>query len=124
MYAVHVGFPTMSSAPQSAPTPDTPKRRLFPRWRKATWALAIWNALMAIWILGAISSASNNDCANETGSEFLSAESAQSACEAGTAVGAGIGVAALLFLWFVGFIILSLIWLMSRPRQIEVRVIK
>lgn len=75
----------------------------FPKWRKATWALVIWSALILIWAIGG---AAANDCASEV--DDLS----QSACEAGT----GIGVAIILLFGFFGFVFFSLIWLMSRPK--------
>jgi TRAP-type C4-dicarboxylate transport system permease small subunit len=75
-----------------------------PRWRKATWALVIWCALILIW---AIAGVAGNECAEET------TELNQSACEAGT----GIGVALILLIGFFGFVFFSLIWIMSRPRR-------
>ena len=80
-----------------------------PRWRKATWVLLIWNVLMLIWVVTGIGGVSNN-CAGETGD-------ALTACQAGTAIGAGIGVTFLIVIWFIGFIVLGLIWLMSRPKE-------
>jgi hypothetical protein len=67
---------------------------------------------MALWIMGAIIGADNaEECARE-GSQVLS----QSACTDARDVGTGIGVIVLWFIWFFGFIILSLIWFMSRPK--------
>ncbi|MEA2126731.1 MAG: hypothetical protein QOI80_3513, partial [Solirubrobacteraceae bacterium] len=51
-------------------------------------------------------------CGSQTGDAFLSASDAQSACEAG----AGLGVALILFVGFVGFVFFALIWFMTRPR--------
>lgn len=76
-----------------------------PRWRKATWALVIWSAIILIWAIGGGSSAAH-DCAKQA------TELDQSACQAGT----GIGVALILTLGFFGFVLLSLVWLMSRPK--------
>lgn len=73
------------------------------RWRKMTWAVWIWCVLILAW---AIAGAAGNDCASEA--DQLS----QDACAAGT----GIGVALILFLGFVGFVFLSLIWFMTRPK--------
>lgn len=80
-----------------------------PRWRKATWALVIFSVLMLIWIVGGVSATSNN-CAGMTGTELET-------CQAATAIGGGIGVTFLIIIWFVGFIVLGLIWLMSRPKD-------
>jgi hypothetical protein len=74
------------------------------RWRKMTWAIWAWTALMVVW---AVSGASATDCGEEL------SEAARSACEAGT----GIGVVLLFFVWLIGFGILSVIWFMTRPRE-------
>ena len=76
----------------------------FPRWRKATWALVIWCALILLW---AIVGGASNDC----GSQATDLD--KSACQAGT----GIGVAIILLLGFFGFVFFSFIWLMSRPKK-------
>jgi len=80
-----------------------------PRWRKATWAILIFSALMLIWIIAGVSANSNN-CAGMTGDALTT-------CQAGTAIGGGIGVTLIVIIWFVGFIVLGLIWLMSRPKD-------
>jgi lysylphosphatidylglycerol synthetase-like protein (DUF2156 family) len=73
-----------------------------------TWVLIVWSVVMAIWIIGGITSAgSSNDCAHQT---------YRGACEAGSTAGTGIAAVALWFIWFFGFLILSLIWFMSRPK--------
>lgn len=74
------------------------------KWRKMTWALAVWSVLMFVWIVAGLGS---THCAQQGGD----------AGRAGCQVGTGIGVVALLVLWFVVFIVLSLVWLMSRPRE-------
>ncbi len=79
-----------------------------PRWRKMTWLIVVWCVVMAAWIVGVIASADpSSQCAHDA---------YRSACEAGSTAGAGIGVVALWFIWFFGFVILSLIWFMSRPK--------
>lgn len=80
-----------------------------PKWRKATWALLIWNVLMVIWLIGGLGSVGNN-CAGQVGDSLT-------ACQAGTAIGAGIGVTFIIIIWFIGFIVLGLVWLMSRPKD-------
>ena len=61
--------------------------RFLPHWRKATWALAIFTALMGVWIV------------------------------TGTAIGGGIGVTFIVILWFIGFVVLGVVWLMSQPKN-------
>lgn len=80
-----------------------------PRWRKATWALVIWTVLIVLWIFAGTSAVGEN-CTGESGS-------ALEACRAGTAIGAGLGVTFIIIIWFLGFIVLGLIWLMSRPKD-------
>jgi len=71
-----------------------------PHWRKMTWMLIVWCVLILAWAIGG---AAGNNCAQQT---------YQSACQAGT----GIGVTIILGLGFFGFVFLSLIWFMTRPR--------
>lgn len=80
-----------------------------PKWRKATWALVIWTVLMGIWLVAGIGNVSNN-CAGQTGS-------ALETCQAATAIGGGIGAGIIVVIWFIGFLVLGLIWLMSRPKE-------
>lgn len=68
-----------------------------------TWALVAWTLVMFIWMIAGGSSA---DCGS------IADEAERIGCEAGT----GIGVALLFVLWFVGFMVLSAIWFMTRPR--------
>ena len=79
-------------------------------WRKMTWALWIWSALIVVWIVSGTNAA---DCGSQPGDTFLTAREAQAACEAGT----GIGAAIVLFIGFCGFVFLSLIWFMTRPKE-------
>jgi hypothetical protein len=83
--------------------------RFLPHWRKATWAVAIWTVLMGLWIVAGASSVSNN-CAGRYGDDL-------SYCQAGTAIGGGLAITLLVMIWFIGFVVLSLIWLMSRPQR-------
>lgn len=77
-------------------------------WRKATWALVIWNTVMILWT--ATYSGGIGDCAGESGW-------ALTVCEAGRAIGTGIGIPFVIIVWSVGFIVFGLIWLMSRPKE-------
>lgn len=78
-------------------------------WRKATWALVIWTAIFAIWIAAGTGSVANN-CAGLVGDDLT-------LCQSGTAIGGGLAVTFLIFLWFMGFVVLSLVWFMSRPKN-------
>lgn len=82
---------------------------MFWRWRKATWALAIFNVLMLVWAISAGNVAQKN-CAGVTQANLA-------ACQVGTGVGTGVALALIIGLWFIGFIVLALIWIMSRPSK-------
>ena len=78
-----------------------------------TWALIAWCGLTVLWAVAGASTASNtgHDCARQSNA-YLS----RHACEQAGNVGTGIGVAIILVFGFCGFIVLSLIWFMTRPR--------
>jgi hypothetical protein len=76
------------------------------QWRKATWALAIWNVLMMLWLATAIGGVGPFSCAGETGA-------ALAVCRAGVDIGVTYGVT----FWLIGFIAFGLVWLMSRPKS-------
>lgn len=80
-------------------------RRLIPSWRKMTWVFLIVNALFVFWIIGGVAARPSKDC--PPGDEL---------CVEASDVGTGIGVAVIIFLWFLVFIVLSLIWFMTRPK--------
>ncbi len=71
--------------------------------RKMTWVLLIWTTLCAIWLIAGL--AGVEDC-----------PSGDTACEVGTAIGAGIGITLIIIVWFMGFIISSIVWFMTRPK--------
>jgi hypothetical protein len=76
-----------------------------PRWRKMTWLFLVVNALFVLWITAGVSDRASEDC--PPGDELCI-----NASDAGTAVGVGLVV----FLWFLVFMVLSVIWFMTRPR--------
>lgn len=85
------------------------------RWRKMTWVLIGWCAIILIWaVAGGASSGSSSYCEAHP-SAYLS----QRACEEARNVGTGIGVAIILLIGFVGFVFFSLLWFMTRPRGRE-----
>jgi len=74
-------------------------------WRKFTWFILAVQALFVVWIISGVSSVSDS-CSGLTGSDL-------DICQAGTAVGASIGVGIILFLWAVVDVILIVIWLVT-----------
>ena len=82
-----------------------------PKWRKAIWALAIWNVLMILWLASAVGGVGPLSCAGETGA-------ALAVCEAGVSIGLSFGLNFVLIVWLIGFVAFGLAWLMSRPKQV------
>jgi hypothetical protein len=74
--------------------------------------MTIWTGIMALWIGAGIAGASGDDattdCVRAAGRE---------ACDAAGDVGAGIGVGILIVLWFVVFVALALVALLTRKRE-------
>ncbi|GAB3191617.1 hypothetical protein GCM10027261_02010 [Geodermatophilus arenarius] len=87
---------------QTAPAPVKKKRHVF------RWVFLAIQALFLIWIIGGASSAADN-CDGQVGD-------ALTACQAGTAVGAGIGVMVIVFLWVAVDVILGIGYLIFRKR--------
>jgi len=73
-----------------------------------TWAIVIFSILMLVW---AIAGSAGSECG-----KYPAGSSDRKACELGEDVGTGIGVTIIFVLWFIGFIILSIIWFMTRRR--------
>jgi lysylphosphatidylglycerol synthetase-like protein (DUF2156 family) len=91
-------------------------KRLIPRWRKMTWVIWIWTAIFAIWLIAGLNSASSHThsyCVKHHGALSIKA------CEDASNVGTGIGAVLIFFLWFIGFIVLALIWFMTRRKGRE-----
>jgi hypothetical protein len=77
------------------------------KWRVTTWLLIVWNVLMVAWLVSA-ASATTADCSSEPTRDL------RRACELGTDAGTGIAVVFILVVWFLGFVMLSLLWMMRR----------
>ncbi len=77
--------------------------------RKATWLVILWNGFIALWVVSGINNIKDR-CDGLTGSDLQS-------CEIGLNVGGGIGLFLIGLVWFVGFLITGLMWLMSRPKR-------
>jgi len=78
-------------------------------WRKFTWFILVIQVIFVIWIIAGASSASSN-CDGLVGDEL-------DICQAGTAIGAGLGIGIIIFLWAFVDIILGLIWLITNRGQ-------
>jgi uncharacterized membrane protein YhaH (DUF805 family) len=72
-----------------------------------TWVLILFNLAILVWMIsGAVSAAHDRSCAGLTGDDLQ-------ACQAGTAVGSGIGFTMIVVVWFIGMVVLGMIWLMT-----------
>jgi hypothetical protein len=81
------------------------------RWRKMTWAIIAWSTLMLVWIVAGIASASSKV------DEACGSGLYQQDCRDAYTAGAGVGVGLLIGLWFMGFVVLALVWFMTRPKD-------
>jgi hypothetical protein len=79
------------------------------QWRKATWALIVWNVLMILWLASTLQG--EFSCVGETGA-------ARTVCDAGASLGLSLGASLVGVVWFIGFITIGLIWLMTRARSV------
>ena len=79
------------------------------QWRKATWALVIWNVFMVLWLASTLRG--EFSCDRETGA-------AQAVCDAGASIGMSLGPSLVGVVWFIGFITIGLIWLVSRAKSV------
>jgi hypothetical protein len=96
-------------------------KKLIPRCRKMTWVLFGWCTLILVWAIGGGASAKSEntkaDAVRECGRAW--AETCQDAGEVGTVIGVGL----ILMIGFFGFVFLSLIWFMTRPKPQPVYIV-
>lgn len=78
-------------------------------WRKLTWFILAVNALFLFWIVSGIAS-TGKSCAGQVGDSL-------SSCQAGTAIGASIGVGIIVFFWAIIDLILLVIFLVTNKGQ-------
>ena len=74
--------------------------------RMMSWVLIVWTAIFVVWIGAGVADRPSKDC--PPGDQL---------CQDASDVGTSIGVGLVVTLFFVGFVILSLIWLMTRPKR-------
>jgi hypothetical protein len=75
-----------------------------------TWVLVAWTALITVWVIAGVTTRTSKDC---TASGVLSQKDCVNASDAGTAIGVGLVV----FLGFMGFVVLGMVWYMTRPKS-------
>ncbi|MBK1786642.1 hypothetical protein [Prauserella cavernicola] len=103
-----IGERTVVSDPPYEPTgaqpaPQNPQKRrhIF------RWFFLVVQILFLVWIIAGV--ANTEDCSGLVGQDL-------DACEAGTAVGTGIGVGLIIALWAAVDVILGITWLVFRKR--------
>ena len=79
--------------------------------RPLSWVIIFINALFLWWVIAGVGSVAES-CTGMTGDDLT-------ACEAGTAIGAGIGAVMILFLWMVVDVILLVIFLVTKKKARE-----
>lgn len=79
------------------------------RWRKMTWVLIVWTGVCVAWGAGAAASDTTSDCVRDTGF-------ARQTCIDLNDAGSGIAVGVIFFVWFLVFVVLALVWFMTRPK--------
>lgn len=89
----------------TSPAPRAVWRRVLPS-RVSTWLMTGWTAFVAVWIIGGVATRPSKDCV--PGDQLC-----QDASDAGT----GIGVGLILVLWFIVFVVLALVALLTRKPQ-------
>lgn len=77
--------------------------------RKATWLVIIWNGLILLWAATGIN-AVKDTCDGLSGTALRN-------CEISLNLGGGVALFVIGLIWFVGFLVTGLIWLMSRPKR-------
>ena len=79
------------------------------RYRKSTWGLVVWTALIGLWLVSGMANvAQSHTC--DSAAEFTQV------CQAGTTVGAGIAIVFIGGLWFMGFLVGSVVWFASKSK--------
>lgn len=69
-------------------------------WRKTTWVIALWTALIGAWIVSGISAAAPGAAQSQA-----------------YAAGATIGVTLIFMLWLLVLLPLALVWFATKPKQ-------
>ncbi|MFN8518888.1 MAG: hypothetical protein U0667_05740 [Chloroflexota bacterium] len=76
------------------------------RIRLSSIAIAVWCGLMLLLAIAMVNAQAHCDTMTY-----------EDACQAGETLGRGIGVAAIGFVWLIGFLGLSLVWFATRPKR-------
>jgi hypothetical protein len=80
--------------------------------RKMTYAIWAWVTLIVVWIAAGASSIHSQTakCVHQGALDHAT-------CANAVGAGSGIAIFAIVILGFMGFVVLSLVWFMTRPKQ-------
>lgn len=87
----------------------------FLRWRKMTWAIALWIGAMVAWGIHAASTSSTvvADCAANAG--VRAGTNTQADCVAQATIGVEFGVMLIAIVGLIGLVVLGAYWFWTRP---------
>ena len=86
----------------------------FLKWRKMTWAFALWNGAFLVTILGLVFVGSDpvTGCSVDSAGVQVGSLAKQDCIDAASR---GFGVPLVTLFWAVGLVILSVVWFETRP---------
>ena len=87
------------------------------KWRKMTWAILVWTALIVVWMIAGGSAVSDQADKCATDPSVTSGILSKQECIDATNVGGGIGILFVGFVGFVGFVALAIVWFMTKPKE-------
>src|ERR1700733_9653562 len=79
-----------------------------PSWRPLTWVILAVQVLFVIWIISGVNSASKDACPPDQYSDM---------CKGAEAVGTGIGIGIIIFLWALIDVILGVVWMVTNKSK-------
>jgi len=88
----------------------------FLRWRKMTWAIAVWSGAMLAWFVVIVVTASDPaaGCATDSAGAAATALT-QRECVEAAGLGVGGSTVLIAFIWLAGVLALGVIWFVTRP---------
>ena len=84
----------------------------FLKWRKMTWALVVWNGVMAAWLVLNASSSGTANCSVDSDGAAVGRLARQNCLDSAAQ---GLGVPVVVLIWALGLVVLSVVWYSTRP---------
>jgi hypothetical protein len=79
-----------------------------PSWRPLTWVILAVQVLFVIWIISGVNTASKDTCPQDQYSDM---------CKGAEAIGTGIGIGLIIFLWALIDVILGVVWMVTNKSK-------